>query len=185
MSSTRNASVGQPGYPWGWSLAMGILSVVVGLLLLFDIRASVLTIVILTAFSLIVTGIGEIALSNDRTAGTWILGAVLTVGGVLALVWPGMTLWALALVAGSVLMFAGAARAVISVMARDEIGNWGWKLLGGIVEFSAGLLAVAWPAATVLVLAIVFGLRVLFSGVEELVLAKRLHDLNQLGPMTI
>lgn len=185
MTYSRGDAITHAEYPWGWSLAIGIASVIVGVLLLLDIRASVLTIVILTAFSLLVTGIAEIALASERTAGTWVLGALLIAAGILALVWPGMTLWALAIVAGVCLMFVGAARAVIAVMGRDAIGHWGWRLLGGVVEFAAGLLAVAWPGATVLVLAVLFGLRVLFSGVEELMLAKRLRDLSQMGPMTI
>ncbi len=47
-----------------------------------------------------------------------------------------------------------------------QIGrHWGWLLFFGILMVVAGVLAVAWPGPTVLVLAILFGIQLIVSGI--------------------
>jgi uncharacterized membrane protein HdeD (DUF308 family) len=43
--------------------------------------------------------------------------------------------------------------------------HWGWLLFFGILMVVAGVLAVAWPGPTVLVLAILFGIQLIVSGI--------------------
>ena len=43
--------------------------------------------------------------------------------------------------------------------------GWGWLLFFGILMVVAGVFAVAWPGPTVLVLAILFGIQILVSGI--------------------
>ncbi|HEY9240902.1 MAG TPA: HdeD family acid-resistance protein [Streptosporangiaceae bacterium] len=51
----------------------------------------------------------------------------------------------------------------------DQLGrlgrHWGWILFFGILMVIAGVFAVAWPGPTVLVLAVLFGLQILVSGI--------------------
>lgn len=51
----------------------------------------------------------------------------------------------------------------------DELGrigrHWGWLLFFGILMVVAGVFAVAWPGPTVVVLAILFGIQILVSGI--------------------
>ena len=51
----------------------------------------------------------------------------------------------------------------------DELGrigrHWGWLLLFGILMVAAGLCAVVWPGPTVLVLAVLFGIQIIVSGI--------------------
>lgn len=51
----------------------------------------------------------------------------------------------------------------------DQLGrigrHWGWLLFFGILMVVAGVFAVAWPGPTVLVLAILFGIQILVSGI--------------------
>jgi uncharacterized membrane protein HdeD (DUF308 family) len=51
----------------------------------------------------------------------------------------------------------------------DELGrigrHWGWLLFFGILMVIAGVFAVAWPGPTVVVLAILFGIQILVSGI--------------------
>lgn len=51
----------------------------------------------------------------------------------------------------------------------DELGrigrHWGWLLFFGILMVVAGIFAVAWPGPTVVVLAILFGIQILVSGI--------------------
>jgi uncharacterized membrane protein HdeD (DUF308 family) len=51
----------------------------------------------------------------------------------------------------------------------DQLGrigrHWGWLLLFGVLMVVAGILAVAWPGPTVLVLGVLFGIQILVSGI--------------------
>jgi uncharacterized membrane protein HdeD (DUF308 family) len=51
----------------------------------------------------------------------------------------------------------------------DQLGrigrHWGWLLFFGVLMVLAGVFAVAWPGPTVLVLAILFGIQILVSGI--------------------
>lgn len=51
----------------------------------------------------------------------------------------------------------------------DELGrigrHWGWLLFFGILMVAAGIFAVAWPGPTVVVLAVLFGIQILVSGI--------------------
>lgn len=51
----------------------------------------------------------------------------------------------------------------------DQLGrigrHWGWLLFFGILMVVAGVLAVAWPGPTVLVLAVLFGIQIIVSGI--------------------
>ena len=51
----------------------------------------------------------------------------------------------------------------------DQLGrvgrHWGWLLLFGVLMVAAGICAVAWPGPTVLVLAVLFGIQIIVSGI--------------------
>ena len=51
----------------------------------------------------------------------------------------------------------------------DQLGrigrHWGWLLFFGILMVAAGVCAVAWPGPTVLVLAVLFGIQIIVSGI--------------------
>jgi uncharacterized membrane protein HdeD (DUF308 family) len=47
--------------------------------------------------------------------------------------------------------------------------HWGWTLAYGILTFAAGVAALAWPGVTLLVIAVLFGLQLIFAGVFRFV----------------
>lgn len=49
--------------------------------------------------------------------------------------------------------------------------HWGWIMAFGIVTVLAGILALAWPGPTLLVLAVLFGVQLVFLGVFRFVSA--------------
>ncbi|HEY8527488.1 MAG TPA: DUF308 domain-containing protein [Acidimicrobiales bacterium] len=165
---------------WWLFLALGVLSAVVGLLLLFDLAEAVRALALFVAFGLIVEGLGELlAMGRYRTPLSMLAGAVLVVGGVLAVAWPGITLWALAVIAGVDLLIHGAARVAGALDRSSRPEGWRWILAGGVVSLVAGVLALAWPAATVLVLAIVLGVRLLAFGLAEIAFAFTLREVHR------
>jgi uncharacterized membrane protein HdeD (DUF308 family) len=151
----------------------GLAAVVVGVVLLFNPVAAARTLALLVGLALVIGGCLEIALGwdSDRRGPAIVLGAVLVVGGLLAAFWPGVTLWTIALLTGLSLVLHGAVRTALAVAGRSEIRGWGWLALAGVLNIVVGLLALFWPAATVLVLSVMLGFQILVFGVLELVAA--------------
>jgi uncharacterized membrane protein HdeD (DUF308 family) len=162
---------------WWVFLALGAVSAVLGAILMLDLFAAVTTLALLAAFGLIVTGIGELMTAGRyRSTLGIVAGAVLVVGGVLAAAWPDITLWVLAVVTGIGLLISGVARIMGALSLRVE--GWGWLLFAGVLSVIVGLVALAWPGATVLVLGLLLGLRMLFFGISEIMFGLALHHVH-------
>ena len=158
---------------------LGVAAVVVGVVLLFDPVAAARTLALLLGLSLLIGGLLEIAVGWDAPGRRGIaiaLGAVLVAGGVLAVAWPGITLFALAMITGLSLIIHGAGRVGTALLERDEVPGWGWLVLAGAVNVVVGVLAVVWPQATVLVLSLVLGAQIAAFGVLLLAFAFRHPD---------
>jgi uncharacterized membrane protein HdeD (DUF308 family) len=163
---------------WWMFLVLGIAAVVVGLILLFDLVTAVRTLVVFVSIGLIFTGLGELsAASRYRTFLSTAAGVLLIVAGIVALVWPDITLWALAVVTGIGLLTSGAVRLAAAI--GDKPDGWGWLMVGGALSLVVGVLALAWPGATVLVLAILLGVRLVVYGAVEIAFALGLRDVGQ------
>jgi uncharacterized membrane protein HdeD (DUF308 family) len=177
-ANVSSASVGAtPARHTGLRVAVGVLglaAVVIGIVLLFNPVAAARTLALLIGLAFVIGGLLEIAVGWDaenRRVTSLVLGAVLVIGGVLAAVWPGITLFTLALITGLSLIIHGAARVGLAVVARDEIDSWGWLVLAGAVNVLIGVLAIAWPQATVLVLSLILGAQIAAFGLLLLVAA--------------
>jgi uncharacterized membrane protein HdeD (DUF308 family) len=146
---------------------LGLAALVIGIVLLFHPAAAARTLALLLGLSLVIGGLLEIAVGwagERRQRASVVLGALLVIGGVLALVWPHVTLFTLAVITGASLIVHGAGRVGLAVAARAEIPNWGWLAFAGGVNLLIGVVAVVWPKATVLVLSVVLGLQIAAFG---------------------
>jgi uncharacterized membrane protein HdeD (DUF308 family) len=94
-----------------------------------------------------------------------VLGGILILGGVLAVVWPGISLATLVLITALSLILHGIGRVGIAVVARAEIPGWGWLVAAGAVNVLVGVLALLWPEVTVRILAFLLGLQIVLFGV--------------------
>jgi uncharacterized membrane protein HdeD (DUF308 family) len=153
---------------------LGAAAVVIGVVLLFNPVAAARTLALLVGLSLLIGGLLEIAFGWDNEKRRWlsvVLGAILVIGGLVAALWPGITLLALAWITGLSLVVHGAARVGLAVVEREEIPGWGWVVLAGAVNVLLGVLAIAWPEATVLVLSLILGAQIAVFGVLLLVAA--------------
>jgi uncharacterized membrane protein HdeD (DUF308 family) len=153
---------------------LGLATLIVGVVLLFNPVAAARSLALLLGLAFVIGGMLEIAVGWDaekRRWGSFALGAILIVAGVLAAIWPGVTLFTLALITGLSLILHGAARVGLAVVARDEIPGWGWLVLAGAVNVVIGVIAIAWPQATVLVLSLILGAQIAVFGLLLLVAA--------------
>jgi uncharacterized membrane protein HdeD (DUF308 family) len=86
--------------------------------------------------------------------------------GVMALAWPGVTVLALVIMFAVYAFFAAVTQLTLafgSARAKPVIGH----LLVGLVDVTAGAVALAWPAATALVLVILVGSWAVMTGIIE------------------
>lgn len=162
--------------PWGVVLAFGAACVVVGVWLLAEPFGSASVLAWLVAAALILSGLGEWA-SARVTPRPWlsaVIGAAWIAAGVVAASWPAITPLALAITVGVALVGGGAIKVVTALFADgDERFILG---LSGLTNIAVGAFAAAWPAVTVLVLAVLVGVRTILSGIGQIALAVKLRQ---------
>jgi uncharacterized membrane protein HdeD (DUF308 family) len=145
---------------------LGLATFVLGVVLLANPVEAAHTLALLMGLALVLGGLLELAVGWDSRSrwGSVALGGILIVGGILAMVWPGVTLWTIALITGLSLLAHGIGRIVLAVATRHEVPHWPWLVLAGAFGILFGVLALAWPEATVLVLSLVLGAQVTALG---------------------
>src|SRR5690349_18404022 len=98
--------------------------------------------------------------------------------GVLALVWPGITVFALVIVFGAYALLDGAFTLVAAFGNRDggrARGSRVWLFASGIAGILTGIVAVVWPGITALALLWVIALWAVVTGVFDIVAAVQLR----------
>ena len=97
-------------------------------------------------------------------------GVLAVILGIIALVWPGVTILALVLLF-AVYAFTDAA----FEGARAFGGQRAWPVLGhlllALIDLAAGVIAVVWPAPTALALTLIVGIWAMAAGVFEITVA--------------
>jgi uncharacterized membrane protein HdeD (DUF308 family) len=89
---------------------------------------------------------------------------------------PGTSLLALVLAWGAYAIVDGVF-ALMLALQRGRVGErWGWFLVEGIVGIAAGVMTLAWPAITGLVLLILIAVRAVVAGVVEVAAAIQLRQ---------
>jgi uncharacterized membrane protein HdeD (DUF308 family) len=101
-------------------------------------------------------------------------GVIAVAFGVLALVWPGVTVLALAVVFGIYCLVDGVMRIVDTVRDRDPAHRW-LTIIGGVLGVAAGIVSLIWPAITAMALALLVGAWAVVTGIAEIAAAIRLR----------
>jgi len=118
-------------------------------------------------------------LLQEMTRRWWLLllrGIAAIAFGVLAFMWPGLTLLTLVLLYGifaivdGVLSLAGA----FGRRTSETVPGW-WLVLTGILDIAVGLIALFWPGITALVLILFIGAWAIVRGIFEIVAAIQLR----------
>lgn len=95
--------------------------------------------------------------------------------GILALVWPGLTLLALITVFGAYALLDGLVAVITSSASRGEHQHWWAALLEGIAGIMLGVLTFLWPGMTALVVRYFIATWAVLTGVFEIVAAIQLR----------
>ena len=108
----------------------------------------------------------------------WVLalrGAGALIFGVLALVWPGITLLFLVALFAAYALVSGGAALVGAIRNRDADRQWWIVLLLASASLAAGVLAIFLPGLSALALVLLMGANAVVNGVLEIVWAVRLR----------
>jgi uncharacterized membrane protein HdeD (DUF308 family) len=162
---------------WWVFFILGLITTILGVFVIIRPFTGAVGLAILIAATLIVAGIADIiGAAQWRHPWVPIVWGVLSIAaGIAALAWPDITLWALAVLIGIVLIVRGALRTVASIAGRGPL--WGFWLIVGLVELAAGVLAMAWPEITIFALAVVIGIDLVIVGVAAMAFAFRTRSL--------
>ncbi len=121
----------------------------------------------------------EVIGMNDMLSRSWrmlaLRGVIAILFGVLALVWPGLTLLALAVLFAAYALLTGVVLVVGSVKSRKSNEDWWLPLMVGLVSLGAGVVATIHPGLTAMVLVLVVGANALITGVLDIATAIRLR----------
>jgi uncharacterized membrane protein HdeD (DUF308 family) len=165
---------------WWMVVGLGVLMIAIGVLLLLNPFDAVRTLAVLVAFGLVVASADELA-QAERHEVRWpsyALAVIWFVTAIWAVMWPGVTLWALAATVGTGLILGGLAEVLFAARYRRALPMWGVWWLDGAFSVVVGIAALVWPEATILALAILLGLRVLLRGAATVAFGLGLRRLN-------
>src|SRR5215211_3522616 len=95
--------------------------------------------------------------------------------GILAFVWPGITLFVLIIFFGAYMLVDGIFAIVAAVRVAGEAARWWLLLIEGILGVLAGLVTFFWPGLTALALLYFIAAWAIVTGIFEIVGAIRLR----------
>jgi uncharacterized membrane protein HdeD (DUF308 family) len=166
---------------WWLFVVAGAAVAAVGVLLLVNPFEATRTLALLVALALALEGVEEL-LTASRYRPTWagyLVGALYLAVALWAVAWPDITLWALAVVVGIGLLVTGAVRLVAVLRFHHELPYRWLFALAALASMVIGIMALAWPEATVLVLAVILGVRVVIAGLTILAFGLGLRGVRQ------
>jgi len=114
----------------------------------------------------------------DALARNWwvilLRGVLAILFGVLTFIWPGITLITLVLLYGAFAFVDGVLSIVAAIRGGVPAPRW-WLALVGVFGIAAGVLTVAWPGITAMVLLLFIAFWAIATGVMEIVGAIKLR----------
>jgi uncharacterized membrane protein HdeD (DUF308 family) len=108
----------------------------------------------------------------------WVLalrGAVALLFGILALVWPSITLLVLVSLFAAFALLVGAVIVVGALRNRSMDRGWWLMMILGVVSLAVGTVAIVQPGATLFALVLLMAVNALLTGVLDIALAIRLR----------
>jgi len=173
---------------WGWILAFGCISIVVGMFAVIYSMVFTLVSVLFLAGMLVAAGVIEAGYAighRERGHLVWyLLEALLAIAiGLLLLQSPVRGALVLTILLATYFIVAGIFRIVAALALRPP--NWGWILFNGIVTMGLGIFVWGgWPVSGLWVLGLFIGVTMIFSGWARVMLAVALRS-HPLRPLAI
>jgi uncharacterized membrane protein HdeD (DUF308 family) len=171
------------GRHWGWLLAFGIITVVAGIVALAWPGPTLVVLAVLFGIELVVLGVYRFvaAFGPDMSAGNRILYALLGVLsliiGLYALRHVFITLIALAVLLGIFWVINGTVE-LFAAISHREMAHRVWTSVLGILSIFAGLILLAYPGISLVVLSVIVGIWLLVFGFMEINVAWQIRSVR-------
>ena len=154
---------------WGWLMAFGIASIILGSIGLGMSFALTLASMVLFGALLVAGGLFQI-LDAFKCRGwkgsAWhiLIGLLYVVGGVIIMIDPVLASETFTLVLAAVLIAVGLLRLIIAFQLRPSKG-WYWPLISGLVSLAlGGVILAQWPASGLFVIGLIIAIELIFNG---------------------
>lgn len=164
-----------------WATGLrGLAAIIFGLIAIFLPGATILSLVLVFAAYVLVDGVAGIiaAVRAAREGEAWAFlafaGVVNVAAGILAAVWPAITVLAFVVIAGVSEIISGALTFGSAFQLKEDHGRW-WLAFGGILSFFFGLFLILAPLFGAVVLTWWLGIYAIGLGVVLLILAFKLR----------
>ena len=102
-------------------------------------------------------------------------GIAAVIFGLMALFWPGLTVYLLLIVFGAYAIFDGLMAVIVAFQRKSEDDGWWTWALDGALSIIIGLMALFWPEATALALVIWMAVWAVVGGIFRIIAAFRLR----------
>jgi uncharacterized membrane protein HdeD (DUF308 family) len=115
---------------------------------------------------------------DDLARNWWLIllrGVLAVIFGVLTFVWPGITLFTLVIMYGAFAFVDGVLSIVAAIRGGAPAPRW-WLALVGVFGIAAGILTVAWPQITAIVLLFFIAGWAIASGIMEIIGAIKMRN---------
>jgi len=166
----------------GWSMALGVLIVVLGIIATMTPFVGGIVAVYILGWSAIFGGAAHVLFAFRTHSGgsallEVVLGLIYVIAGFYVLANPIGGLLTLTLLLGCMLAVYGLVAIVLSFRLRPSEG-WGWMLFNAIVTLIVGIMISArWPINSVWVIGTLFGFSMIFSGISRFMISLGIRKL--------
>jgi len=171
------------GKSWGWVLFFGIVTLILGVLVVVRPKDTIYAFAILLGIWLFVAGLFRIVMAiadHEDTNGTrWlmaILGLLSVIIGILFLRHTEQTVTTLAFLIGLFWVIGGIIEFFTAYSDHGSPAR-GFRIGMGVLAFAAGVVTLVWPHLTLGVLAVIMGIWLILYGVLEIALSLQLRHL--------
>ena len=162
---------------WGWLLAFGIVSILLGLAGLYMTFGLTMATVVFFGALILAGGVLQLVQAVGCKGWKGVLAHVLIAllyisAGILIMFDPVLASSLLTLILAGILMAVGLVRIMMAFQVRGAVEGWYWALLAGLVSILLGGMIVAqWPASGLWVIGLFVAIELIVNGWSYVFLA--------------
>ena len=164
-----------------WTIIMGIVIVLLGMLLVAHPFAAALTMTVMLGWILALVGVAQFVFAlHSSSAGKFFLKALsallFVIAGLSLAFFPTTGLATLTAMLG-VFLLIEAGVLIVTAFHMRPLKGWGWFLFDGLASLFLGVMILAhWPSSSVWAIGTLIGFAVLMSGFTRIMIASRLRS---------
>ena len=164
-----------------WSIVMGVLTAVIGAVMIIYPMAAATVTTIFVGWSLFFVGVAQLIFAFQSAGAGHFLLKLLTsliygITGLALVFFPISGVAALTIVVGSVFIVQ-AALLIATAFQLRPIAGWGWFLADGIADAAIAILILAgWPSSSYWAIGTLVGVSVLMTGISRVIIASKIKS---------